>query len=160
MIPVKVAGVVVDSKFGSHVVLLQEEQGEKVLPIFIGEGEAFAIAVVLQKEKYPRPFTLDLTKSLLDALGARVVRVIVSELRDDTYLASLVVEQNEKLYTFDARPSDLIGLALRASAPLFVAEPVMAAAGQVPALDDESRLQDMQERLRNANPEDIGDFKL
>ena len=160
MIPVKVAGVVVDSRYSSHVVLLQEEQGEKVLPIFIGEAEAFAIAVVLQKEKYPRPFTLDLTKTLLDALEARIVRVIVTALKDDTYLASLVVERDGRTFTFDARPSDLIGLALRAQAPLFVAEEVMAVAGQIPAADEESRLKDTQERLRNANPEDIGDFKI
>lgn len=160
MVAVKVAGVLMDQRFNSPVVLLQENDGERVLPIFIGTTEATAIALALEKQEFARPMTLDLMKLMLDALGAKVVRVIVSALKDDTFLASLVVERDGQVYSFDARPSDSIGLAVRYAAPIMVADEVMAAAAQVPALDEESRLKEMQERLRNVNLEDLGNVSI
>jgi hypothetical protein len=160
MIPVRVAGLVLDNRLNSPVVLLQEEPGERILPIFIGPNEAQAIAVALENQKFPRPITLDLLKLVIEAFQARVTRVIVAALEDDTFLASLVMEQDGRIYSIDARPSDSIGLALRFKAPIFVAEAVMEAAGQVPAADEETKLKDLQEKIRNVNPEDLGDFKF
>lgn len=160
MIPVKVSGVVLDNRYNSPVVLLQELDGNRVLPIFIGPNEAAAIAMVLEKQKFARPLTLDLMKLALDALQARVTRVIISALKDDTFYASLVVESDGKVFSLDARPSDSIGLAVRAQAPIFVADEIMEAAGQVTAQDEESKLKELQDRLRNLPPEELGDFKL
>jgi uncharacterized protein len=160
MVAVRVAGVLMDQRFNSPVVLLQENDGERVLPIFVGPAEATAIAIALEKQEFPRPMTLDLMKLMLDAMGAKVSRVIVSALKDDTFFASLVVERDAQVYSFDARPSDSIGLAVRFGAPILVADEVMAAAAQVPALDEESRLKEMQERLRSVSPEDIGNVSI
>jgi hypothetical protein len=160
MVAVKVAGVLMDPRYNSPVVLLQENDGERVLPIFIGPAEASAIAMVLEKQESARPMTLDLMKLMLDALGAKVVRVIVSELKDDTFLASLVVERNRQVYSFDARPSDSIGLAVRFNAEILVADEVMKTAGQVPELDEESRLKEMRDRLRSVNLEDMGNTSI
>jgi hypothetical protein len=160
MVAVRVAGVLMDARYNSPVVLLQETEGERVLPIFIGHTEATAIAMVLENQEFGRPMTLDLVKLMLEALGAKVVRVIVSALKEDTFLASLVVERGTEVFSFDARPSDSIGLAVRFKAPILVADEVMTAAGQVPALDEDARLKEMQDRLRSANPEELGDFKL
>lgn len=131
-----------------------------MLPIFIGTAEAAAIAMVLEDQKFPRPLTLDLMKLVIDSLQARIARVVISELKDDTFLAALVVESNGRIFSFDARPSDSIGLALRAKAPIFVARRVMEAAAQIPAQDEASKLKDLQEQLRSANPEDLGDFRI
>jgi len=160
LIPVRIAGVIYDNRYNSPVVLLQDDKNQRVLPIFIGPTEATAIVMVLEHQKFARPLTIDLIKLVLDALKARVVRVNIAELKEDTFIASLVVEQAGRLYSFDARPSDSIGLALRAQAPIFVAEEVMAAAGQTAGQDEETRIKDLQERLRNVNPEDMGDVKL
>jgi uncharacterized protein len=160
MIPVKVAGLIVDNRSNSPVVLLQEEQGERVLPIFIGPAEAAGIALALEKAASPRPVTLELMKLLIEGLEARVVRIVVTALESDTFLASLMVEREGKVYAFDARPSDSIGLALRAEAPIFVADRVMDAAGQIPAQDEDAKLKDLQEELRKVNPEDLGGFKI
>lgn len=160
MVAVKVAGVLMDPRYNSPVVLLQEHDGERVLPIFVGVAEATAIATVLEKQEPARPMTLDLVKLMLDALGAKVVRVIVSALKDETFLASLVVERDRHVFSFDARPSDSIGLAVRFKAEILVADDVMTAAAQVPELDEESRLKDMQERLRSVNPEEMGNLSI
>ena len=160
MVAVKVAGVLTDPRYNSPLVLLQETNGERVLPIFIGPAEAAAIAMALDKQEPARPMTLDLVRLLLDALGAKVVRVIVSELKDDTFMASLVVERDKQVFSFDARPSDSIGLALQFRAEILVADEVMRAAGQVPELDEESRLKEMRDRLRNVNPEEMGNVSI
>ena len=160
MVAVKVAGVLMDPRYNSPIVLLQENEGERVLPIFIGPAEASAIAMALDDQEPARPMTLDLMKLMLDAMGAKVSRVIVSALKDDTFLASLVVERDKQVFSFDARPSDSIGLAVRFKAEILVADEVMAAAAQVPALDEESRLKEMQERLRSVSPEDLGNLSI
>jgi uncharacterized protein len=160
MISVKVAGVVLDPRSDSPVVILQELEGVRVLPIFVGPAEATAVIMALENQKFTRPLTLDLMKLLLDALQARVDRVIVSSLKDDTFFASLVVESSGRLFSFDARPSDSIGLALRTRAPILVADDVMAVAAHLPTQDEEARLKEMQARLRDADPEDIGNFRI
>lgn len=160
ILPVRVAGLVLDQQLKSPAVLLQEEQGERVLPIFIGPAEAQAIAMALQGEPSPRPMTLELMKTIIEGLQGRVVRVIVSGLEENTFLASLLIEQQGRTIVFDARPSDSIGLALRAKVPIFVSEAVMAAAGQVMVLDEEAKLKELKEQLRSINPEELGEYKL
>jgi bifunctional DNase/RNase len=129
MIPVKV-----DQLFLSNVgfvVLLKGAEDHRSLPIFIGAPEAQAIAIQLNAIAIPRPLTHDLIKSILDQQECRLRRVEISDLKDGTFYATLVIERDGREMPVDARPSDAIALALRCAAPLFVAEDVMDEAGQV-----------------------------
>jgi RNA polymerase sigma factor (sigma-70 family) len=109
-----------------RIVLLKERDGERVLPIFVGAPEGDALALQLGGEAMPRPLTADLMARLLDAVGARVPRVVVSTLREHTFYATVEVAAGERTEEVDARPSDALNLATRIAAPIFVAEEVMA----------------------------------
>lgn len=113
------------------VVLLQGEKDPRSLPIFIGAAEAQAIAIQMNKVKMPRPLTHDLLKNLLDFLECRLMRIDVSDLSDGTFHATLHLEHDGKDMEMDCRPSDAIALALRYSAPIYVAKEVMDEAGQI-----------------------------
>lgn len=160
MIEVRVEGLLLDSSNNSPVVLLRELDGNRLLPIYIGPYEASAIAYALQDTTFTRPLTLDLMKLLVEGLGGKIKRVIVSRIEDDTYYADIVVETRGRIIVIDARPSDSIGLALRTKAPIFVAEEVMDKAGQVVSAEDEERLAEIRSRLRSLDPEQFGDFQL
>ncbi len=160
MIEVSVDGILIDNTNNSPVVLLREREGDRVLPIYIGPFEASAIAYSLQKTKFPRPMTLDMMRLIVEGLGGRVRRVIVTRIKEDTYYAELVIETDGKVVTIDARPSDSVGLALRADVPIFVAEEVMNKAGQVVPANSEDRLKELRSKLREIKPEDLGDYRM
>jgi uncharacterized protein len=160
MIEVRVEGLLLDNVNNSPVVLLRETDGDRVLPIFIGPLEASAIAYALEKTTFPRPLTLDLMKLVVDGLGGRLLRVIITRIENDTYYAELVVEAGDRLVAIDARPSDSVGLALRAGAAIFVDEAVMDKAGQFISPADEERLQELRSKMRNLNPEDFGNYRM
>lgn len=135
-----VESVHVHAESSQHVVLLRERRGERYLPIWIGPWEASAIATRLQGMLPDRPLTHDLyTRTLLE-LGVRVERVVVSDLSEDTYRARIVLEQGELDVEVDARPSDAIAIALRADAPMFVANSVLDRAGVLPGAEQDRRL--------------------
>ena len=121
------------------MVLLEEDDGSRVLPILIPVAAARSIAEQINRITPPRPNTHDLAKRLLDGLDGDVERVIVTELRGGTFYALLVVRSNGRLLEIDARPSDAIAIALRAGAPLFVRESVFEQAGEEPAEDPDLR---------------------
>lgn len=129
MIPVSVARLSLSNK--GPVVLLKGATDPRTLPIFIGTSEAQAIAIRLEGIVVPRPLTHDLLRNLMDPLGARLVRVEISELTDNTFFARLILDRDGKELVVDARPSDAIALALRCEAPVFVAAAVMQQAGVV-----------------------------
>jgi bifunctional DNase/RNase len=160
VIEVRVAGILLDSVNNSPVVLLRECDGDRVLPVFIGPLEASAIAYALEKTKFPRPLTLDLMRLIVEGLQGRVRRVIITKLESDTFFAEVVVEAGDRVVTIDARPSDSVGLALRAEAPIYVAEAVMEKAGQWMTAQDEDRLKDLREKMRTLNPEDFGNYRM
>lgn len=137
---VVVESVHVHAESSQHVVLLRERRGDRYLAIWIGPWEASAIASRLQGVLPERPMTHDLyTRTLLE-LGARIERVVVSDLSDDTYRARIVIEQGETDVEVDARPSDAIAVALRADAPMFVADAVLDRAGVLPGAEQDRRL--------------------
>lgn len=111
---------------GARVVVLAPEKGDKVLRVWIGEAEALAIAAALNGVSFPRPMTHDLFYTAIRALGGRVERVVITDLRDNTFYATLVLRTEKGLKEIDARPSDGIALALRAKAPIFLAPKVQA----------------------------------
>ncbi len=134
MIQVTVAQVSLSNM--GFVVFLKGMQDERTLPIFIGGSEAQSIAFFLEGVKVPRPLTHDLVKNILDNMECRMKRVEISELKDNTFHARLLLEKDDMESDIDARPSDAIALALRCSAPIYVAKEVMNTAGVV--LNDES----------------------
>ncbi|HVN40781.1 MAG TPA: bifunctional nuclease family protein [Myxococcota bacterium] len=120
---VRVDRVVIDDN-DSPVVVLEEEGGTRWLPIWIGSAEARSIALEMESMRSPRPNTHDLARDLIQHLDAEVARAVVTELREGTYYASLLLKRGGHLLPIDARPSDAIAIALRAHAPIFVREPL------------------------------------
>ncbi|MDD5308016.1 MAG: bifunctional nuclease family protein [Deltaproteobacteria bacterium] len=127
-IRVSIEKVLMDPVAGSSLLILKEEGGERKLPIWVGQPEAFSIAVALEKAVLPRPMTHDLTMSLLRALGASVAWVRVHDLKDGVYYAWIRIEHDRGGFEADARPSDAIALAVREGAPVFVSDDVFAKA--------------------------------
>jgi len=123
---------------GAYAILLKEYEGNRRLPIIIGAFEAQAIALEIEGIKPPRPLTHDLIKQLTDNLGATVIEIVVDELRENTFYAKVILEASGLVQEIDARPSDAIALAVRADAPIYVANSVMEAASFVPSDEDEA----------------------
>ena len=139
------------------IVMLREAGGERTLPIWIGQAEALAINLALEGVALERPLTHDLIKSMLDGLGVKLEKVIITELRQGTYFAQMLLNADGRILALDARPSDSIAVALRAKAPILVEEEVLDSQG----LRDSSKGQDdLAERLRRLRPEDFGKFSL
>jgi len=160
VIEVKVIGIVIDNNSNSPVVLLRDITNDKVLPIYIGPAEAAAIAYALENVRAIRPLTIDLMKLILEGTGARVKRVNVTALRNDTFYAEIIIETDGKIISIDARPSDSVALALRTNSPIYVAEEVMNTCSTVMTLDEENKLRELRSNLRNTNPEDFGNYKI
>lgn len=129
---VKVERLGMDMVSDQVVVFLKEVDGSRSLPIWIGHLEAGSIALALEGVQPPRPITHDLLKSVLEALGARVRRVAINDLRNETFYALIEVEVDGRVFELDSRPSDALALALRTEAPIFVAEQVLDQAGVRP----------------------------
>lgn len=122
---------------GAYAILLKEINGSRRLPIIIGAFEAQAIALEIEGIKPPRPLTHDLLKNVIDNVGAVIVEVLIDELRENTFYAKIILEISTLTNEIDARPSDAIALAVRAQAPIYVAETVMEAAAFIPTDDSE-----------------------
>lgn len=161
MIRMKVAHLGLDRATNTPVVILREEEGERTLPIWIGASEANAIALELQGIRPERPLTHDLMKLLLGGLGAELRRVLISGLRENTYLARLLIYRGAEVFEVDARPSDSIALALRMNAPIFSEEDLLdrgAQAGE-PAPPEAGGDPDALKRfLEKLDPQDLGRF--
>ena len=137
--------------------LLREAEGAgRVLPIFIGSPEATAIAFALEEVETPRPMTHDLIKDLLDELGARVERVVVSDLRDSTFYADIIVSLAGNVHSISARPSDAVAIAVRFGAPVYAEEGVLDEAGRAPGegVPDEI-VEQFKEFIDQVNPDDF-----
>jgi bifunctional DNase/RNase len=132
MIQVTIDSIRVSLMTQHRVVVLKEADSDRYLPIWIGPFEADAITIQLQGVQVPRPLTHDLLKSVIRELGVQVSHVLVSELRNDTFFAQIVVDVNGTSMEIDSRPSDAIALAVRVGAPIFVADKVMSLASITP----------------------------
>jgi bifunctional DNase/RNase len=122
---------------GAYAILLKEVNGNRRLPIIIGAFEAQAIALEIEGIKPPRPLTHDLLKQIIDNLGATIIEVVIDELKENTFYAKIILEVSALTNEVDARPSDAIALAVRAQAPIYVAETVMETAAFVPSEENE-----------------------
>lgn len=161
MIHVRIAALSLDSTSNQPVILLrpvEEPDGEgRLLPIWIGQAEATAILLALQGVDTPRPMTHDLLKGVLDSVDFSVDRVEITRLDEGTFYAALVLRGEERSIAVDARPSDSIALAVRAGAPIFVAESVLdeAAIPEEPDFDEEAAVEEFREFLDHVDPSDF-----
>ena len=141
------------------VVILREVSGQRrVLPIFIGVPEAQAIALTMQNIETPRPMTHDLMKNLLDEVGAQVERITITELREGTFFAEIVLSAQGEVRTVSSRPSDAIALAIRIGSPIFAEEEVLEEAGRVEQPDEEEAeqvVEQFRDFIDHVNPEDF-----
>ncbi len=163
MIEVTVDSIRVSLMSQHRVIILREVGTERYLPIWIGPFEADAITVALQGMEVPRPLTHDLLADMIETLGAQVSHVIVSDLRNDTFYATIVLDLHGDEIEVDSRPSDAIALAVRVNAPIFVAEHVMEQAGSEPEEDIIATDRILEELLEDegedVDEEDLGAFK-
>lgn len=173
LIEVKVQSLGLDRTNNNPVVILREEKGERVLPIWIGPGEASAIAMQLADWSFSRPLTHDLLVSVLSGLGGSLERVIITRVVENTYFAELIIQRNGDVISVDARPSDSIAVALRLDARIFAEEGLLEQATVEVSEDEtvplhledhgaqakqEGKTEDLKEYLKRLNPEDFGRF--
>ena len=125
LVEVKVQSLAIDRSTNTPVVILQELEGERVIPIWIGPGEASAIAMQLADMEFSRPLTHDLLCSVLRGLGGALQKVIISKVEASTYYAELIVRRNGEILSLDARPSDSIAVALRVQAQIFAQDDLL-----------------------------------
>lgn len=160
LIEVSVSGLGIDGSSNSPVVILKEKEGKRVLPIWIGQNEASAIAMELAGVKFKRPLTHDLLKSFLVAFKANLIRVVIGDLKDNTYYASLFLKSANETISIDARPSDSIALALRVRSPIFTSAELLTDIPINLARSEEYDPEKLRDRLKGMSPEDFGKFKL
>jgi uncharacterized protein len=159
-VEMKIRGLIVDPSTNMPIVLLKDPQSEALLPIWVGIYEAQAIALEVEKTQAARPLTHDLLKNLVYGLNAQVQRVVVTELKDDTFYAVIWMEQNGEVVAMDSRPSDALALALRADCPIFVDEDVLRAAKVLPSPTEQVSSQDVRKWLESLGDEDLGRYKM
>lgn len=141
----KVRGLMFDPP-GNYIVVLRGEDGQEVLPIWVGKPEANAISLALESVKLPRPMTHELMKNALDAIEAKVISIVISDLKDNTYFAKIHLLHGDGEITVDSRPSDAIALALKMDSPIFVAGEVI----------QKQNAEEIDRWLENLRPEDFG----
>ena len=168
VVEARVNGLILEPKTQQNIVVLREADGERILPIWIGPGEAQAIRRILSDEPFPRPLTHDLIALVVEGLKAKVARVVISDLRENTFYASVFVTRDSEVLSIDARPSDSIAIALRTKAPIFVNEGLLQPPpseqepegeeeiGREPT--EEEKAEQLRRYLEKLNPEDFGKF--
>lgn len=169
MIEVSVQSLAFDRKSNTPVVILKDMASDRVLPIWIGPGEASAIAMQMGGIAFQRPLTHDLLVSIMGGMGGKLQRVLITRVQNSTYFAELIIARDGQLISVDARPSDSIAIALRAEARIFADEELLETATEVidtsqdggPADEDESTMsgEALEEHLRGMRPEDLGRFE-
>jgi bifunctional DNase/RNase len=159
-IEMAIKGVVPDPVTNMPVVILREVSGERILPIWIGVFEGNAIELQREGVQTPRPMTHDLLKTVIDELGAHVERIVVSELKDNTFYATLHVLSARGRVSVDSRPSDAIALALRTGAPIFVEETVIQSARSLETTQEPMDVGRLQRWLENLSDDDLGKYKM
>jgi len=158
-VEVRIRGLMMDPSTRMPIVVLNDLAGEVILPIWVGLLEANAIALEIEKATMPRPMTHDLLRNAIHGLNARVTRVVVASLKEDTFYATVWMDQNGEPVALDARPSDAIALALRSDCPIYVSRQVLeaarAAGGKQPLTSD-----DMRRWLEGLNDDEMGRYKM
>jgi bifunctional DNase/RNase len=159
-IEMTIKGLMVDPITTMPIIILRDKEGQRVLPIWVGVFEANAIALQIENVATPRPMTHDLLKNVITDLRGRIERIVVSDLKENTFFALIYLNVNGEVIAVDARPSDAIALALRASAPIFVEEKVIDHARTSDIAPDKGETERLQKWLESLDPDDMGKYKM
>ncbi len=159
-VEVRIRGLMMDPVTSMPMIVLKDIAGDGVLPIWVGIFEANAIAIEIEKTTTPRPMTHDLLRNVLRGFDARVTRVVVSELREDTFHAVIWMERNGEVLTIDARPSDALALAMRSDCPIYVNRAVMEAARASNTAQTGGGSDELRRWLEGLNDDDLGKYKM
>jgi uncharacterized protein len=159
-VEMKIRGLMMDPVTNMPIVILRDVNGNSLLPIWVGIYEANAIALEIEKVATPRPMTHDLIKSLLLGLSTGIRKVVVNDLKDDTFYALIWLERNGELISIDSRPSDALALALRLDCPIYVEDEVLKSSKLTGPVSDKVNNEELRKWLENLNDEDLGRYKM
>jgi bifunctional DNase/RNase len=160
MIEMNIKGLMVDPITNMPIIILRDPDGDKVLPIWVGVFEANAIALQIENIQTPRPMTHDLLRNVIQDLQATVEKVVVYDLKENTFYAMIHLQTPAGQVTIDARPSDAIALALRTRAPIMVEEKVIDNAKTVDFANEKQDSDRLQQWLESLDPDDMGKYKM
>ncbi|HLJ16003.1 MAG TPA: bifunctional nuclease family protein [Bryobacteraceae bacterium] len=156
----KIRGLTMDPVTNMPIVVLKDVNGNTILPIWVGIYEANAIALEIEKVSTPRPMTHDLIKVLLMGLETGMKKVVVSELKEDTFYAVIWLEKGGQLISVDSRPSDALALALRLDCPIYVEDSVLKSSKAAGAIAEKGTNEELRRWLEGLNDEDLGRYKM
>jgi len=160
-VEMKIRGLMMDPVTNMPIVVLKDVGGSSILPIWVGIYEANAIALEIEKVSTPRPMTHDLIKILLHGLDTGVRKVVVSDLREDTFYAVIWLEKDGQLISVDSRPSDALAVALRLDCPIYVDEQVLKTSNKSTAVSEKiNNNEELRRWLEGLNDEDLGRYKM
>ncbi len=159
-VEMKIRGLMMDPVTNMPIVILKDVTGATILPIWVGIYEANAIALEIEKVSTPRPMTHDLIKTVLLGLNTGVRKVVVSELKDDTFYALIWLDREGDLISVDSRPSDALALALRLDCPIFVEDSVLKSSKTTSSVSDKVNNEELRRWLEGLNDEDLGRYKM
>ena len=160
MVRMEIKGLLMDPVSNMPVVILRDDGNGVFLPIWVGIFEANAIAIAMEKIATPRPMTHDLLSNLLGELRTRVDRIVINELKDNTFFARIHLSRGEETWNIDSRPSDAMALALRAQAEIYVEEEVLEKSKSLRAEGTEPDPERLRKWLEEVSPEDLGKYKM
>ena len=155
-----IKGLMVDPVTNMPIIILRDQEGQRVLPIWVGVFEANAIALQIENIATPRPMTHDLLRNVIADLKAQVRKIVVSDLKENTFYALIYMTVNGDAIAVDARPSDAIALALRVRAPIFVEDAVIDSAKSLDFTPDKADSERLQKWLESLDPEELGKYKM
>ena len=159
-VEMKIRGLMMDPVTNMPIVILKDAGSDTVLPIWVGIYEANAIALEIEKVATPRPMTHDLIKNVLTGLETQVHKVVVTELREDTFYAVIWLERSGQVVSIDSRPSDALALALRMDCPIFVEDQVLKNSNKAGVVSEKSTNEELRKWLEGLNDDDLGRYKM
>ena len=159
-VEMRIRGLLMDPVTNTPIVILKDANSDTVLPIWVGIYEANAIALEIEKVTTPRPMTHDLIKNVLAGLDAHVHKVVVTELREDTFYAVIWMERDGRVISVDSRPSDALALALRVDCPIYVEDEVLKNSKKATNASDPATSEELRKWLEGLNDEDLGRYKM
>jgi len=159
-VEMKIRGLMMDPVTNMPIVILKDVNGNAILPIWVGIYEANAIALEIEKVSTPRPMTHDLIRTLLHGLETSVRKIVVNELKEDTFYAMIWLEKDGQLISVDSRPSDALAVALRLDCPIYVEDSVLNSSKMANAVTDKINNEELKRWLEGLNDEDLGRYKM
>jgi len=159
-VEMRIRGLLLNPVTNTPIVILKDANSDTVLPIWVGIYEANAIALEIEKVSTPRPMTHDLIKNVLTGLDAHVHKIVVTELKEDTFYAVIWMERDGRVISVDSRPSDALALALRVDCPIFVEDEVLKISKKSTNASDPATSEELRKWLEGLNDEDLGKYRM